>query len=79
MIVYANDMLMLCVQKRDRKMREKLARAHDETLDDQEVELLDETVQPNGHYMVGRGQCSTVRLYRGMSDAGPHRLRARYS
>ena len=53
MIVYANDMLMLCMQKRDRKMREKLARAHDETLDDQEVELLDETVQPNGHYMVG--------------------------
>ncbi|KAK7106657.1 hypothetical protein V1264_017886 [Littorina saxatilis] len=39
------------VKKRDRKMREKLARAHDETLDDQEVELLDETVQPNGHYM----------------------------
>ncbi|KAK7481735.1 hypothetical protein BaRGS_00026983 [Batillaria attramentaria] len=39
------------MKKRDRKMREKLARAHDETLDDQEVELLDETVQPNGTYL----------------------------
>lgn len=36
----------LLVQKRERRMREKLARAHDETLDDQEVELLDENIQP---------------------------------
>ncbi|XP_076457417.1 uncharacterized protein LOC143291439 isoform X2 [Babylonia areolata] len=43
--------LAMRMKKRDRKMREKLARAHDETLDDQEVELLDETIQPNGHYM----------------------------
>ena len=53
MSVFVHDVLMLPQQKRDRKMREKLARAHDETLDDQEVELLDETVQPNGHYVVG--------------------------
>ncbi|PVD27091.1 hypothetical protein C0Q70_12242 [Pomacea canaliculata] len=37
--------------KRERKIREKLARAHDETLDDQEVELLDEGLQPNGHFL----------------------------
>lgn len=33
-------------------MREKIARAHDENLDDQEVELLDESTQPNTEYLV---------------------------
>ena len=33
-------------------MRDKLARVHDENLDDQEVELLDESTQPYAEYLV---------------------------
>ena len=33
-------------------MREKISRAHDEMLDDQEVELLDESIQHQPEYMV---------------------------
>ncbi|XP_055866461.1 myoblast growth factor receptor egl-15-like isoform X2 [Biomphalaria glabrata] len=39
------------MKKREHRMREKLARAHDENLDDQEVELLDENTQPNTEYL----------------------------
>lgn len=33
-------------QVRDNKMRQQFTRIHDENLDDQEVELLDENIQP---------------------------------
>ncbi|KAH9519038.1 Tyrosine kinase receptor Cad96Ca [Bulinus truncatus] len=39
------------MKKREKRMREKIARAHDENLDDQEVELLDESTQPNTEYL----------------------------
>lgn len=39
-------------QAKERKIREKLARSHDENLDDQEVELLDENIQPTHEDMV---------------------------
>ncbi|XP_050417611.1 fibroblast growth factor receptor homolog 1 isoform X2 [Patella vulgata] len=38
------------MKKKEHKMREKMARSHDETLDDQEVELLDESVQLQSDY-----------------------------
>ncbi|XP_055958744.1 myoblast growth factor receptor egl-15 isoform X5 [Patella vulgata] len=38
------------IRKKEHKMREKMARSHDETLDDQEVELLDESVQLQSDY-----------------------------
>ncbi|XP_041372575.1 fibroblast growth factor receptor homolog 1-like [Gigantopelta aegis] len=37
--------LAMRMKKRERKLRNKMTRAHDETLDDQEVELLDENLQ----------------------------------
>ncbi|KAL5020540.1 hypothetical protein ScPMuIL_003432 [Solemya velum] len=40
--------LAIKVKSRERKVRNKLSRMHDETLDDQEVELLDENIQPRG-------------------------------
>lgn len=38
--------LAVRLRAKERKIREKLARSHDENLDDQEVELLDENIQP---------------------------------
>ncbi|KAJ8316035.1 hypothetical protein KUTeg_006049 [Tegillarca granosa] len=39
-------MLVLKFKARDRRMRQQFSRIHDENLDDQEVELLDENIQP---------------------------------
>ncbi|XP_046374882.1 fibroblast growth factor receptor homolog 1-like isoform X1 [Haliotis rufescens] len=43
--------LAMRMKKRERKMREKISRGHDEMLDDQEVELLDESLQHQPEYM----------------------------
>ncbi|XP_005091416.2 tyrosine kinase receptor Cad96Ca [Aplysia californica] len=44
-------LMSMRMKKREKRMREKMARAHDENLDDQEVELLDESTQPNTEYL----------------------------
>ncbi|GFN86164.1 fibroblast growth factor receptor [Plakobranchus ocellatus] len=44
-------LMSMRMRKRENRMREKIARAHDENLDDQEVELLDESTQPNTEYL----------------------------
>ncbi|GFS10415.1 tyrosine kinase receptor Cad96Ca [Elysia marginata] len=44
-------LMSMRMKKRENRMREKIARAHDENLDDQEVELLDESTQPNTEYL----------------------------
>ncbi|XP_052273809.1 fibroblast growth factor receptor 1-like isoform X1 [Dreissena polymorpha] len=45
--------IALKVRRREKRLLERLTRVHDETLDDQEVELLDDNMQPNNSDLVG--------------------------